>query len=103
MLGLETYLNFQLKVDARSLALCGGNYGFFTLKSSNSTVAGGVGFWRGFVFFLLVVFAFFVVDTHKIAPLTVVGSSSNLDDRLRTAFLCRRSFRVLAKSARTKR
>ena len=33
----------------------------------------------------------------------VLGSSSNLDDRFRTAFLCRRSSRVLAKSARTKR
>ena len=34
---------------------------------------------------------------------TVLGSSSNLDDRFRTAFLCRRSFMVLAKSARTNR
>ena len=32
---------------------------FCTLKSSNSTVAGGVGFWRGFFFFLLVVVAYF--------------------------------------------
>ena len=29
-------------------------------------------------------------------------SSSNLDHRIRTAFLCRRSFRSFAKSARTK-
>ena len=34
---------------------------------------------------------------------TVLGSSSNLDDRFRTAFLCRRSCMVLAKSARTKK
>ena len=34
---------------------------------------------------------------------TALGSSSNLDHRFRTAFLCRRSFRVFPKSARTKR
>ena len=34
---------------------------------------------------------------------TVLGSSSNLDDRFRTSFLCQPRFRVLAKSARTKR
>ena len=45
---------------------------FYVLKSSYSTVAGGVGFWRGFVFFLLVVVAFYVVDMHKSAPLTVL-------------------------------
>ena len=34
---------------------------------------------------------------------TVLGSSLNPDHRIRTAFLCRRHFRVFAKSARTKR
>ena len=34
---------------------------------------------------------------------TVLGSNSNLNYRIRTAFLCRRSFRVFAQSARTKR
>ena len=34
---------------------------------------------------------------------TVLGSSSNLDHMFLTGFLYRRSFRILAKSARTKR
>ena len=34
---------------------------------------------------------------------TVLASSSNLDHRIRTTFLCRRSFKVLARSARMKR
>ena len=38
---------------------------FYVLKTSHSTVAGGVlGFWR-FLFVLLIVVTFFVVDTHK--------------------------------------
>ena len=44
---------------------------FCTLKSSNSTVVGGVCFWRRFLFFFWSSSPFFVVDTHKIVPLTV--------------------------------
>ena len=43
---------------------------FYTLKSSHSTVAGGVGFWRDFLFGLVVV-TFFAVDTHKSAGRTI--------------------------------
>ena len=59
LLDVETYLNIQLKVDGRSLTLPAGIMEFGTLKSRNSTVAGGVGFRREFVSFLLLVVAFF--------------------------------------------
>ena len=59
VLGLETYLNFQLKIPARSLALRRKVTEFYSLKSSHSAVAGVVGFWQGFFFFLLVHVAFF--------------------------------------------
>ena len=44
---------------------------FYTLKSRDSTVGGGVGFFlAGMLLFLLVDVAFFVVDTHKNTELT---------------------------------
>ena len=70
VLGLETYLNFQLKIHAQSLAYAAENYGI--LYTEIESFYGG---WRrrllAFVFFLLVVVAFSFGRYDKSTPLTV--------------------------------